>query len=187
MRSFHLKGVKKARFWAVLLFFVLVAPEAVAQSNDSSPVKTSSADSTKRAPSSDGVDDMISFAKKLLGTPYKMGGVTPTGFDCSGFINYVMGNFGFTSLSRTSYGLAELGRTVKLSDLQPGDLMFFKGSSVNSSRVGHVGMVVEVSEDKLLFIHSSTTRGVIIDNFKTSKYFIPRYVTSKRLDYNGYK
>lgn len=130
------------------------------------------------------VDEMISYAKKFLGTPYRYAGTTPSGFDCSGFINYVMGNFGF-DLVRSSYGLAELGETVRLSEIQPGDLMFFKGRSVNSSSVGHVAMVIEVTPDAIKFIHSSTSSGVVIDNFKTSKYFIPRFVKAKRLDYGN--
>lgn len=128
------------------------------------------------------VDEIISFAKKFLGTPYHYAGSTPSGFDCSGFIYYVMGNFGF-SLTRTSYGLAEFGRTVKISDLRPGDLMFFKGRNVNSTQIGHVAMVVEVSPGVIKFIHSSTSRGVVIDNFLTSKYYIPRFIKAKRLDY----
>jgi len=80
------------------------------------------------------VDAIINYAKSFLGVPYRSGGTTPSGFDCSGFINYIFGNFGF-DLVRSSYGLAELGTTVKLSEIQPGDLMFFKGSNVNSTSV----------------------------------------------------
>lgn len=128
------------------------------------------------------VDNIISYAKKFLGTPYRYSGTTPSGFDCSGFINYIFGNFGF-ELTRTSYGLAEYGKTVKLADIRPGDLMFFKGSSTKSNRVGHVAMVVEVSPAGIKFIHSSTSKGVTIDNFNGSKYYVPRYITTKRLDY----
>jgi cell wall-associated NlpC family hydrolase len=128
------------------------------------------------------VDDIINFAKKFLGTPYRYAGSTPSGFDCSGFIYYVMGNFGF-SLTRTSYGLAEFGRTVRLSEIRPGDLMFFKGRNVNSSQIGHVGMVIDVGPGMIKFIHSSTSRGVVIDNFYTSKYYVPRFIKAKRLDY----
>jgi cell wall-associated NlpC family hydrolase len=127
------------------------------------------------------VDAIINYAKSFLGVPYRYGGTTPSGFDCSGFINYIFGNFGF-DLVRTSYGLAELGTTVKLSDVQPGDLMFFKGSNVHSTAVGHVALVVEVTPDAIKFIHSANT-GVRIDNFKTSQYYIQRYIKTKRLDY----
>lgn len=130
------------------------------------------------------VEEIIQFAKKFLGTPYHYAGSTPSGFDCSGFIYYVMGNFGMR-LSRSSPGLAEFGKTVKLSELQPGDLMFFKGRSTRSAGVGHVAMVVEVKDGVIKFIHSSTSRGVIIDTFNNSGYYVPRYLKSKRLDYGG--
>jgi cell wall-associated NlpC family hydrolase len=129
-------------------------------------------------------DAIISYAKTFLGVPYRYGGTTPSGFDCSGFINYIFGNFGF-SLVRTSYGLADLGETISLSDIQPGDLMFFKGSNANSSSVGHVAMVIEVLPNDIKFIHSANG-GVRIDNLKT-KYYIQRYVKSKRLDYGAKK
>ncbi len=137
------------------------------------------ADTLKK--NSEQVDQIISFAKTFLGTPYRYAGTTPSGFDCSGFISYVFGNFGF-SLIHSSYGMAELGATVKLAEVQPGDLLFFKGSNVNSTQVGHVAMVTEVRPDAILFIHSATG-GVMINNFKTSKYYISRFIKAKRLDY----
>lgn len=138
----------------------------------------------KTAQSSNGaqIDAMVKYAKSFLGTPYHYSGTTPSGFDCSGFINYVMGDFGF-ELTRTSYGLAELGKTVKLSEIRPGDLLFFKGRNINSTTVGHVAMVIEVSESEIKMIHASTSRGVVIDNFKESSYYIPRFIKAKRLDY----
>lgn len=177
--------IRKKTVVTIICILFLSLSKIFSQNNDT--ISISKVSDTTSTVKNEAIDDMITFAKKFLGTPYRSGGITPTGFDCSGFINYIMGNFGITFLSRTSYGLAEFGRTVKINDIQPGDLMFFKGSNVNSSRIGHVGMVIEVTEDKLMFIHSSTSRGVIIDNFKTSRYYIPRYVTTKRLDYNGYK
>ncbi|TNE55685.1 MAG: NlpC/P60 family protein [Bacteroidetes bacterium] len=128
------------------------------------------------------IDRLISYAKEFLGTPYRYAGTSPSGFDCSGFIYYIMGHIGIP-VTRTSYGLAELGQNILLKDIQPGDLMFFKGRNLKSSRVGHVALVVDVSETQIMFIHASSSRGVVIDNFKTSKYYIPRYIKTKRLNY----
>jgi cell wall-associated NlpC family hydrolase len=79
--------------------------------------------------------------------------------------------------------LAELGETIRLSEIQPGDLMFFKGSNSKSSSIGHVAMVIEVLPDDVKFIHAANG-GVRIDNLKT-KYYIQRYVKAKRLDYGA--
>jgi len=129
------------------------------------------------------IDAMISFAKTFLGTPYRYAGSTPSGFDCSGFVNYVMKHFGL-SLPRTSYNIAELGKTIRLAEVQPGDLLFFKGRNLNNPRVGHIAMVVDVNENEIKMIHASSSRGVVIDNFKNSKYYIPRFIKAKRMDHD---
>lgn len=129
------------------------------------------------------VDNMLSFAKTFLGTPYLSSGASPTGFDCSGFVSYILGNFGMDVI-HSSYGLAEYGRTVKLSEARPGDLMFFKGSNSGSSRIGHVAIVYEIHPSEgIKFIHASSSKGITIDRFTGSAYYVPRYVTTKRLDY----
>ena len=127
---------------------------------------------------------IISYAKKFMGVPYVWGGMSPSGFDCSGFINYVFKGFGF-GLTRTSYGLAELGKTVRLSELRPGDLMFFKARNLNTTRVGHVALVVDTTDGIIQFIHAART-GIRIDTFNNSSYYVPRYIKSKRMDYIGY-
>ncbi len=174
------------KFNLLILFGIIISFNGFGQNSVSDSLRVTSADSVVvkdtivKNPKQ--VDEIISYAKKFLGTPYQWAGTTPSGFDCSGFIYYIMGSFGL-SLSRTAGGLAEFGRTVKLSELRPGDLMFFKGRNTSSSQIGHVGMVVEVKSDAIMFIHSSSSRGVVIDNFKTSSYYIPRFIKAKRLDY----
>jgi cell wall-associated NlpC family hydrolase len=75
------------------------------------------------------------FARKLLGTPYRWGGDSPsTGFDCSGLVRFVYARFG-VKLPHSSYADFDLGRRVALGSLKPGDLVFFNG-------VGHVGMYI---------------------------------------------
>tara|TARA_Y100000991_G_scaffold74163_1_gene55823 strand:- start:5381 stop:5917 length:537 start_codon:yes stop_codon:yes gene_type:complete len=129
-------------------------------------------------------DAIIKYAKQFMGVPYVWGGMSPSGFDCSGFINYVFKGFGF-SLTRTSYGLAELGTTVTLKNLQPGDLMFFKARNMNTTRVGHVALVVDTTDGVIQFIHAARN-GIRIDTFNNNSYYVPRYIKSKRMDYVGY-
>ena len=129
-------------------------------------------------------DAIIKYAKQFMGVPYVWGGMSPSGFDCSGFINYVFRGFGF-SLTRTSYGMAELGTTVSLKDLEPGDLMFFKARNLNSRQVGHVALVVDTTDGIIQFIHAART-GIRIDTFNNHSYYVPRYIKSKRLDYVGF-
>jgi cell wall-associated NlpC family hydrolase len=128
------------------------------------------------------IDGIISYSKKFLGVPYEYAGTSPVGFDCSGFIYYVFGNFGFT-ITRTSYSMAEFGETIMLSQVRAGDLLFFKGRSLKSTSIAHVALVVSHDDDGIKMIHSSSSRGVVIDNFSRSKYFIPRFLKAKRLDY----
>ena len=63
------------------------------------------------------INDIISHAKEFLGTPYKYAGTSPVGFDCSGFIYYVLGDFGF-KITRTSYGMADSNEFTCHNDWQ---------------------------------------------------------------------
>lgn len=171
------------KFSIIFLSLCLFAFSANSQVNtvpDSLKTVVSPSDSVKKV-NPEKIDNIINYAKKFMGTPYRYAGATPSGFDCSGFINYVLGNFGI-SLSRTSYNMAEYGKTVKLAELRPGDLMFFKGSNVRSSQIGHVALVVEVNPGEIKFIHSANG-GVQITVFNNSRYYVPRFIKATRLDY----
>jgi cell wall-associated NlpC family hydrolase len=87
----------------------------------------------------------VRFARRLLGVPYRYGGDSPSGFDCSGFVRYVYARFG-VDLPHSSYADFGLGRRVPRGSLRPGDLVFFDG-------VGHVGMYVGGGR----FIHAPHT------------------------------
>ncbi len=131
------------------------------------------------------MEDIVAFAKQYLGTPYRSGGTKPGGFDCSGFIYYIMNNFGVT-LSRSSAAMATSnGKDVRLANVQPGDLMFFKGRSNGGNRVGHVALVIEVNKDSIMMIHSTNSRGIKIDNFLTTDYYRKRFIKAKRVDYDA--
>ncbi len=115
---------------------------------------------------------LIEFAKKYLGLPYRYGGSTPAGFDCSGFVQYVFSNFG-VRLSRTTYTQVYEGVQISKANLQMGDLVFF-GSAGN---VNHVGIYISDGN----FIHSSNTGDVVkISNLNTG-YYLNNYYTARRV------
>jgi cell wall-associated NlpC family hydrolase len=86
--------------------------------------------------------DVVAEAERFEGTPYVWGGTSPSGFDCSGLVQYAYGQLG-VSLPRTSEEQAGVGTAVaSLSAAQPGDLVFFAGSDGTASSPGHVGIYV---------------------------------------------
>jgi peptidoglycan DL-endopeptidase LytE len=80
---------------------------------------------------------LIREAESLVGSPYRFGGTSPNGFDCSGFTSYVMGEVG-VDLPRTSREQYSVGSTVSRDSLEPGDLLFFDTSG--SGGINHVGI-----------------------------------------------
>ena len=125
------------------------------------------------------VDQVINYAYRFRGTPYRYGAMSPRGFDCSGFTSYVFKRFGI-ELDRSSRGQIFDGVRVKKSELQPGDLVFFQGRSGRGG-VGHVGIVTRVNEDNTFhFIHSACSSGVT-ESKNTESYSNRRYVGACRV------
>ena len=78
--------------------------------------------------------DIVNYAKQFQGVPYVEKGDDPSGFDCSGFVQYVYRNCAGIELPRDTYGQITKGTAVSQSNLQPGDLVF--------PHTGHVGIYV---------------------------------------------
>lgn len=116
-------------------------------------------------------EEIITFAKKYLGTKYCYAGGDPkTGFDCSGFVNFVYKNFGI-DLPRSSSGFAKIGKTLKPEEFKVGDILVFYGYRDNKS-IGHVGIICEANGMKSKFIHSSSGKemAVIISELGSDQY-----------------
>ena len=117
---------------------------------------------------------IVSYAKQYLGVPYVYGGNGPNCFDCSGFTTYVYRHFGYT-LNRTATGQLSNGVSVSKSELQPGDLVFFKDGG--SKPVSHVGIYIGGGQ----FIHASTSTYEVRINDLTSGYYNNVYVYARRI------
>jgi len=115
--------------------------------------------------------DIADYARRFVGTIYVYAGRTPeSGFDCSGFTGYVLGQFGII-LSPSSRDQARQGQEIPIDQAQPGDLVFYRRSS--SEAVFHVSLVVENRGDQLWVAHSTTSRGVLVEDVLASKYWKP--------------
>lgn len=124
-------------------------------------------------------DSLINFALQYEGVPYRSGGMSKEGFDCSGFCSHVFKSFGM-DLPRTSRDQSNVGQKVDFEDIGPGDLMFFKGS--RSGTVGHVALVIKREDDDIWMIHASSIRHrVVIDRYQDLGYYTTRYVGARRI------
>lgn len=117
---------------------------------------------------------IVSTAQKYLGTPYKWGGASPSGFDCSGFVYYVLRSLGINA-SRTLKTLYSQGTPVAKSELQPGDIVFFQNTY--KSGLSHVG--IYVGDGK--FIHSPHTGEVVSYANLNSAYYVNHYYGACRM------
>lgn len=113
------------------------------------------------------IDKIIQSAFEKIGARYRSGGTTTAGFDCSGLMFSTFGGFDI-KLPRSSIEQSAVGERIDNGNAQKGDLIFFK---TNGRRhINHVGMIVEVNEGEIKFIHSSTHSGVIVSSLKEPYY-----------------
>lgn len=115
-------------------------------------------------------EGLIKEAEKHIGTPYKYGGITTKGFDCSGFTQFVFSKNGYV-IPRTASAQATSYEKVKISDAQTGDLVFF---GRNKNEISHVGIVYSNTDEGLRMIHASSSRGVMISNVDKDPYWNPK-------------
>lgn len=117
------------------------------------------------------IQRVVRTALSYRGTPYRYGGMSSKGMDCSGLVCKAYQAVG-RKLPRRAIDISRTGISVAMYQLQPGNLVFF--DSKGGGRINHVGLVVSVSRSQVWFVHASTSRGVRQDNL-LSDYWRPRF------------
>jgi cell wall-associated NlpC family hydrolase len=133
------------------------APSSLATTSADAPVRpVAYVVSNKRVPVR--ADSVVAFAMRQLGTNYCYAGSTPeTGFDCSGFVNYVFARYKVPVPHSTAL-LITIGKGVPREEARRGDIVVFTGTASTSTSPGHAGIVISNPGQPLRFIHSSSAR-----------------------------
>ncbi|MTI19526.1 NlpC/P60 family protein [Fulvivirga sp. RKSG066] len=184
-KDYIIKVLKSKTFYAVLLIVYLVnSAMTINRTHNTDKLERyygSTGHGYATAAIAEPIEELIPFALEQLGKPYRYGAKGPNSFDCSGFTGYVFRNFDI-KLSASARLQAKQGVEVSKEEVLPGDLVFFKSPTSGNEQIGHVGIVVSASkEEGIEFIHSSTSRGVRIDNLKTSRHYSKRYRGARRV------
>lgn len=145
-------------------------------SNTSADIKRSAIENAIKH--SNTIDNILSEAESYLGTPYRFGGTSRSGIDCSAFVLSVFGAATGMSLPRVAAEQSQEGDAVEKTELKKGDLVFF---SHRRGRISHVGIVEEVTpEGEVKFIHAATSKGVMVSSLDDS-YWGPKFRFAKRI------
>ena len=145
-----------------------VLPPAPASATDSTPSSIGLAETASDTYA------LVGTALNLRGTPYRNGGSDLTGFDCSGFTQYVFAQHGI-GLPRSVEEQFQIGKKVKPEELASGDLVFFSTVTHGAS---HVGIAIGGDE----FIHAPNSNGVVRVEHLSSSYWSQRFIDARRVN-----
>lgn len=181
MKEISLKTLHRG----VILLFVCVLLDSCRlfrrreYDNSSTSAKSVPQKSNSRNYNSKTINEMVSLARSYTGVPYRLGGTDGGGMDCSGLLFCVYGEYGF-KIPRISWQQSAIGKEISVDELRPGDWVFFVTNKGGTGSINHAGMITEFkNEREVLFIHSSSSKGIKEDNL-FSKYWMSCFAKATR-------
>lgn len=155
-------------FFFFIVFFASCKPSSAIITSKSKDYNKNNSSSSSRK-TNKLIDNIVELATDNLGVKYKTAGTTKSGYDCSGLVFATFGQFDIalprTSIEQSKTGI-DLGQHTDKA--HKGDLIFFRTN--NGSQINHVGIITEVTDDEVKFVHASTSKGVIISSTKQPYY-----------------
>lgn len=162
MYSLH----RLSMFFIFLVFLACTASQDLAVERPKSDTKNKTS-----------IDRLVDLSRSFKHLPYKYGGDSPRkGFDCSGLTQYLYKDIDII-LPHSAKMQAKKGRKIKLKDAKVGDLVFFK----NKKKISHVAMIYKLEKDEIIIVHSTSSRGVVIEVLNKSTYWMDRFSFIKRI------
>ena len=156
-----------------------VVTKRVTESEKVNPPKEDNEPEEVISESDSKAEKVISTARTFIGTPYKYGGTSRSGMDCSGLL---INSFRVVEvdLPRSSAAQSKVGTEIKMKELKPGDLVFFATGNKKNT-ITHVGLITDVrSRDNVKFIHASSSLGVVETNL-FAEYYQKRFRVARRV------
>ncbi|MEP1085953.1 C40 family peptidase [Algoriphagus sp.] len=133
---------------------------------------------SKKKMANEPFNTVIQTARSYTGTPYRYGGTTRAGMDCSALVYHSFYSVGIT-MPRISADQSKMGKSIRVSEIKPGDVLFF-ATGKRKKVVTHSGIVTEISRGDVRFIHSSTSLGVSED-YLSNNYWSKAFLFARRV------
>lgn len=133
---------------------------------------------SKRKAASEPFNTVIQTARSYTGTPYRYGGTTRAGMDCSALVYHSFYSVGIT-MPRISTDQSKMGKSIRTNEIKPGDVLFF-ATGKKRKQVTHSGIVTETSRGDVRFIHSSSSLGVSED-YLSNNYWSKAFLFARRI------